>query len=114
MAMTLVATIFAISKQDGIISEHPSVKDLRTAASIHVLAFSSLGDLLVSESEGSFDFATWEEIYERARMACMGSRQVAENGEDVEMAEDGGLHGFLRSVVRKKVEEDQKWRTSVG
>jgi exosome complex component RRP46 len=92
---------------DGCILDAPSVKDLRAASSIHVLAFSSKGDLLVSESEGHCDFDKWEEVFEHGRRLCQGHK---EQGEDADMNE-GDLNGFVRGLVREKVQQDQKWMT---
>ena len=43
---------------------------VKKAASLHVLAFSSLGDLLVAESEGSFDMNTWDQVDRMAQNHC--------------------------------------------
>ena len=47
--------------------------DLNHVKSMHVLTFSSHGDLLVAESEGVFDVDTWEAVFDAAKMVCCSS-----------------------------------------
>ncbi len=69
--MTLTATLVAVEPK-GTITTDPSPQELRSASSIHVFAFSSLGDLLVVESEGDFSMEIWDEVHGRAFMVCHG------------------------------------------
>ena len=50
--MTLTAALIAVDGEKMILD--PTSEQLKVAASIHVFAFSSHGDLLVVESEGEY------------------------------------------------------------
>ncbi|KAL1968423.1 hypothetical protein VTN77DRAFT_1952 [Rasamsonia byssochlamydoides] len=110
MSMTFTATALAVTTSGEIIRD-PSVKDVKEAESLHVLAFSSKGHLLLNESEGSFDFDTWDRVHERAYAICRGTKSVTGDG-DVQMAEgtDGqSLESFLRETVEDKIYQDYAW-----
>ncbi|KAL9129005.1 MAG: hypothetical protein Q9217_002439 [Psora testacea] len=127
LAMTMTSTLTAIDPQGGLLP-NPSARGLSTASSVHVLAFSSLGDLLVVESEGHFSLDTWEKVYTHARRMCLGYEEKEDGGEDVgmeeleeqdeqdEQDEQGvtSLHDALRSAVQTKFEKDLKWKESLG
>ncbi|OJJ78845.1 putative exosome complex subunit Rrp46 [Aspergillus glaucus CBS 516.65] len=109
LSMTFSATVLAVTKSGDIISE-PSVQTAKAAASLHALAFSSKGHLLLNESQGAFDFDTWEQVHERALTLCRGQ---AGSDEDVSMAENGDgqpLEGFIRETVEDKVHNDYAWK----
>ena len=108
--MTLTATLVAVDGQN--LKSGPSAEELKVASSIHVFAFSSHGDLLVVESEGEFGVETWEEAYQKARLACRGEEEDDSNSEDVSMDSDNGtkLKDVLRNAVRQKVAREQKWK----
>jgi len=84
--------------------------DLSSATSLHVFAFTAERELLLAESEGDFNFEMWERAYEEAEKACCGQSAVLDGSMDVEV-EESSLRDWLRSVVREKVEKDQRWRT---
>lgn len=109
LSMTYTSTVLAVSKSGDIVSE-PSVQTASTAASLHALAFSSKGHLLLNESQGAFDFDTWEWVHQRALAMCRG-RQPSE-GEDVAMEGSDGqpLEGFIRETVEDKVHRDYAWK----
>lgn len=109
LSMTFSATVLAVTKSGDIISE-PSVQTAKAAASLHALAFSSKGHLLLNESQGAFDFETWEQVHERALSLCRGQ---ASPDEDVSMVENGDkqpLEGFIRETVEDKVHRDYAWK----
>lgn len=108
--MTFAATALAVTPSGEIIRD-PSVSDAKAAESVHVLAFSSKGHLLLNESEGSFDFDTWDRVHERAYAICRGMKTVTGDG-DVQMAEgvDGqSVESFLRETVEDKIYKDYAW-----
>lgn len=108
--MTFSATVLAVTKSGEIVPE-PSVQTAKTAASLHVLAFSSKGHLLLNESQGAFDFDTWERVHERALTLCRG--QAGGSDGDVAMAENGDgqpLEGFIRETVEDKIHRDYAWK----
>jgi exosome complex component RRP46 len=111
--MTLTSTLIAV-KESGGFAPCPSAQDLRAATSIHALAFSSYGELLVVESEGYFTSEKWEEVYTRAWSICHGEEEEESGSDDVSMGSQGGasLENVLRDAVRQKVVNEHKWKQS--
>lgn len=112
--MTLTAILISV-KENGGVAPSPSAQDLEAATSIHVLAFSSHGDLLVVESEGHFTIDTWEKVYAKARLICYGEKEEDSGSEDLSMdEEDTKLEDVLRYAVRQKVTAEYRWKQSPG
>lgn len=110
LSMTFTATVLAVNKAGDIIPE-PSVQTASAATSLHALAFSSKGHLLLNESQGAFDFETWERVHQRALVLCHGTQ--ASGDGDVAMVEDGNcqpLEGFVRETVEDKLHHDYAWK----
>jgi exosome complex component RRP46 len=113
--MTLSSTILA-SKNHGSsnsIIENPTLLEIQQATSVHVLAFASLGDLLVNESEGEFTMDEWEHIYKKAQHICCGTEPAANADRMVDEDEDennGKMAGFLRAILQEKVITDVHWK----
>lgn len=86
----------------------PSTKQIAAAKSAHVFAFSSFGDVLVAESEGSFEIDEWEAACEEARRLCV------KDGESVIMEEDGrvNLQDFVKGAVEGEVRRANAWRNA--
>ncbi|XP_014555966.1 hypothetical protein COCVIDRAFT_27225 [Bipolaris victoriae FI3] len=91
--------------------------------SVHVFAFSGERKMLLSESEGSFSYEDWNEACQMAEEACCGEDDSEDQGGirlDVEgdameidaQAEAESLDKWLRSVVKRKVEHEQRWRSA--
>jgi exosome complex component RRP46 len=72
--------------------------------------------LLLNESEGTFRYAEWEEACEMAEEMCCGAEAEGgvRLGEGEAMEVDGGenLERWLREVVRRKVEVEQRWKSA--
>lgn len=113
--MNLTSTLVAVTTGGATVVD-PSVQQLKEATSVHVLAFSSLGDLLVVESEGDFNFDTWEEVHAMAKKICIGEEKDESNSEDMSMDSqvDSNMQHFLRSVVQKNVAKEQEWKQKMG
>ena len=113
--MTLTSTVVAVTKAKSIV-QGPSTQQLQKADSVHVLAFSSQGDLIVAESEGDFDIDIWERVFEEGKRRCRGNEGGGDDSD--EMGTDtegkGGLEGVLMDVVGKKVTKDQKWKEGLS
>jgi exosome complex component RRP46 len=108
--MTYTATVVAVTST-GEIKEDPSMRDATSAVSLHVLAFSSKGHLLLSQSEGGFDLDLWERVYEHAYAICRGSQPVTADG-DISMVEDASgssLESFVRKTVEDQLYHDYSW-----
>ena len=117
MFMTFSATLVTVQPNHGLIC-HPTPKDIKSASSVHVLAFSSQGDLLVVESEGHFSIATWEEVYEKASQVCRSQEDEDQGSGDVSMKSDKHekpkLEAGLREVVRAMTSKERKWKESLS
>lgn len=80
--------------------------------------------MLLSESEGTFSYEEWAEASELAENLCCGEEEEDEEdeggiklGDDEAIEIDGPAHSqslekWLREVVRKKVEHEQRWKTA--
>lgn len=114
MTMTSVLLALKNTEKGTTIIENPTPLDCQDAASVHVLAFTSHGELLVAESEGSFDLDEWEEVYEHGKGLCCKGHGLA---EDETMQEDGleneapsSMMMFVKSAVQEKVATDLHWK----
>lgn len=94
----------------------PSPRELRLASSVHVLAFSSQGDLLVVESEGDFSMETWDEVHGRAIVLCHGKGREISDQEDVSMdsEDEVKLEEILKDAVQGKVVKEREWKQALS
>ena len=73
-----------------------------------MLAFTSQGDLLVAESEGSFTIGDWDDLYEAGKaICCHETKQVDDHEMD---GKDGGMQMFVKSILQAKVAADLHWK----
>ncbi|KAL3476883.1 hypothetical protein BJX99DRAFT_258005 [Aspergillus californicus] len=115
LSMTLSATVLAVNSSIQIVHE-PSAREAKAARSLHVLAFTSKGQLLLNESEGAFDFDTWERVYERALAICHGTSALSSDG-DVAMSENVDsqpLEGLVRDTVQDHIHSDYAWKINAA
>ncbi len=113
LRMTLTATLIAVTADKELIPD-PSAQQVEAATSLHVLSFSSHGNLLVVESEGSFPINIWDSVFQKAEQICRGSN--AENGhEDIDMdaGEQRSLEDILRGTMHEKMIKDQSWKENL-
>jgi exosome complex component RRP46 len=78
--------------------------------------------MLLSESDGKFSYENWSEACQMAEEACCGDEEEEDGGVSLEaegeamdvdaQAEGQNLENWLRSVVRRKVEGEQKWKSA--
>lgn len=81
--------------------------------------------MLLSESEGTFSYEEWNEACEMAENTCCGEDDDDDDDQggiklDIEgeamdvdaQAEAESLDKWLRSVVKRKVEHEQRWRSA--
>lgn len=113
--MTLTATLIAVNSNGALVVK-PSAEQIKQASSIHALAFSSHGDLLVVESEGDFTLDTLDEVHQKARLICYGEERDESESEDVSMELDDmpTLANVLKEAVERKVAEEQRWKRNMG
>ncbi len=118
LTMTLTAALIA-ADANGELASDPPPRLLNNATSVHVFAFSSLGDLLVVESEGPFSIGIWEKAHIKAEQVCRG-HGVEEDGDDkdtlgdMDMESKGALikEEMLNSILQEQVTENQRWKQS--
>jgi exosome complex component RRP46 len=102
---TFTCTIIAcLSKTTT--QEQPTIREAIAAKSIHVLCFSSSGELLLVESEGMFNMEEWEVIVEGARVACLGDVDAMAEDED----RVDTLQHAMKTVVAEKVSRAERWK----
>ena len=115
LSMSLTATFVAVDSNGALVMQ-PSAKQIKLASSLHVLAFSSHGDLLVVESEGGFTIDEWVEVLQKARLTCHGEERDENGSQDVSMKLDdvSDLGTFLKDAVERKVAKEQRWKKDIG
>ena len=116
LSMSLTATFVAVDSNGALVMQ-PSVKQIKLASSIHVLAFSSHGDLLVVESEGEFTIDEWDEVLQKARLICHGEERGESGSEDVSMKVDdvsSELGTVLKDAIERKVAKEQRWKKDIS
>lgn len=87
----------------------PTPVQISRARSVHVLAFTPKGDLLLVESEGQFSLADWDEVVGAARQVCFRSEdEMAVDSDDKVRPAD--MKQFIRTVMASKVGADLHWR----
>lgn len=91
----------------------PGADAVDEALSLHVLGFSSHGELLVAESDGAFDIDTWEQVYDKAEDRCRGSNAGGsdETGDiDMESTDQDSLERAFRRAVEEKSVREHRWK----
>jgi exosome complex component RRP46 len=107
--MTYSAVLLGVTKSGDIVRD-PSPTAAKSAVSLHAMAISSKNHLLLNESEGRFDFDTWELVHQRALSVCQG---VASADGDVAMGEGSNTasnNGFIREVVEDQIYSDYAYK----
>jgi exosome complex component RRP46 len=85
--------------------------------SVHVFAFAGDRRLLLNESDGTFTYDEWEEACDMAEEVCCrdeeGGGVSLGGGMEVDGQQESGsgnLEKWLRDVVGRKVEWEQRWK----
>ncbi len=115
MSMTLTSVSLALESEGSTkpLIRNPSPVQCQNANSVHILAFTSEGDLIVAESEGTFSLDEWDEIYEVGKaMCCDNSIAAADNTmqEGTVTEEAGIMSQFVKSTIQAKVATDLHWK----
>lgn len=114
MRSTATSAVTAVSVQNGQTSfiTDPSPRQVEQARSVHVLAFTSLEELLLAESEGDFTMDEWDHVYSTARSICCKAAPQQEVdmilGEDQQPGPD--LRRFIRAATETKITADLHWK----
>jgi exosome complex component RRP46 len=115
LAMTLASVLLAISSDGSSrkIIRNPTIQEFQAASSVHVVAFTSHGQLLVAESEGSFTLEDWDEVYEVAKGLCCDDIETSDEnimqGDGLE-GNSGDMMMFVKSALEEKVSADLHWK----
>lgn len=116
LSMTLTSTLIAIDFDGELVSDPPP-RQMESAASVHVLAFSPWGELLLVESEGGFGIDTWEKVYTKAKQVCRGHKVEEDDDEEAEnMNVYMDINGIsskedvLRSIIQEQAGKDRRWK----
>ncbi|MCJ1396287.1 exosome non-catalytic core subunit rrp46 [Xylographa bjoerkii] len=114
LTMLVTSTLVAVDS-NGNLNHDPSPVEISAATSLHVLAFSSQGRLIVAESEGSFDMDTWERATEKASHKCRHFAGSVEGKNDVSMDSDSDVatESFVKARVGDKIAIDQQWKEAL-
>lgn len=115
MSATMTSILIAAVGEEANLVPDPLFDQLEDAHSRHVFAFSSLGHLLVCESDGHFDLKTWEEAYHKAECLCKrGVKIENDEGSDQDTNMDDPPHATkeqkLVSVIQAKVNRQQRYK----
>ena len=110
--MTLTSVLVAVTENDDFIID-PRFSALDEMTSIHVVAFSSLGDLLLVECEGTFSHATLDTAITLAERKCrslMGLDDHQSGDVDMHASDGSGKDSFVKSLMQEKASTEQSWR----
>ena len=106
---TMVGALAVV--KDGVVVVDPTEKELLGCQSVHAMAWSMKGELLLAESTGRFDMEQWHGVAERLKETTMAAMAPVEEDEamdgDVEESEP-----WLRQVVEESVKDASAWRES--
>ncbi|KAH9877901.1 hypothetical protein J1614_003118 [Plenodomus biglobosus] len=135
LSTTLTSVLIAIPASPSTTSTTPLIQPTanellraKPMRSTHVLAFSGKRKMLLSESEGKFSYEEWAEASALAETLCCGEEEEEEEEEEEDeggiklnddeamdidgQAQSQSLERWLREVVRKKVEHEQRWKSA--
>ncbi|KAK4556994.1 exosome non-catalytic core subunit rrp46 [Recurvomyces mirabilis] len=105
---SVVATLFTVT-DSGVCEEEPGEKQLVGCKSVHAMAYSHRGELLLNESAGRLEWSEWEGVAERAEKTCLAAMASATGDE--EMA--GGVveeTPWLRRELEERARVAVAWR----
>lgn len=114
MRTTATSAVAAVSLSDGKtqITMDPSPREADKSRSVHVLAFTPSGELLLAESEGDFTMTEWDQVYETSRSACCGVADGNGIHAVLDETQQSGpdMRQFVRSAAESKVAADLYWK----
>ncbi|KAK0119214.1 exosome non-catalytic core subunit rrp46 [Cadophora gregata] len=113
LSMTLTSTFLALTSGGASrsIVVNPTLVESQAANSVHVMAFTSHGDLLVAESEGDFTLKDWEAAHDAAKAICYDDPNISGVMADEGMGEKNeSLKMFVKSTLEDKIENDLHWK----
>lgn len=85
-------------------------KNIASLESLHVFAFTSKGELLLAQSEGSFTPEQWEIAHDSAESICCGSATEKDRMQVEGEVQNANLQQWLRDTVQDRIDKDQAWK----
>lgn len=115
LTSVLVAIPSSTSSKPSVPLLSPTAIDLLRAKPIqsaHVFAFSGDRKMLLNESDGAFSIEEWDEACEMAEEHCCREQGGVglNEGMEVDGQEGENLEEWLRDVVGRKVQHEQRWK----
>ncbi|OAL05369.1 hypothetical protein IQ06DRAFT_67949 [Phaeosphaeriaceae sp. SRC1lsM3a] len=120
LSTTLTSVLIALPSASSplLAPTAPELLRAKPIKSVHVFAFSGDRRLLLNESDGKFSVEEWDEACEMAEEVCCKEEEEGGVSLGGEMDVDGGagvdaqgnFENWLRGVVRRKVEWEQRWK----
>lgn len=104
-----VVAALAVVGADGKVRVDPTEKELGSCRSVHALAFSREGEMLLAESAGSFEMDEWELVEVKVREVTTGAVARVDGDDNME----GGImetEPWLREKLEENVREAGAWR----
>lgn len=114
LADVFTSVLLALNKtgNSATIIQNPSPSQIRQSTSVHVLSFTSLGAMIVAESEGQFSISEWDKVYECAERLCCGIKDDLHAMRDEDDDDtSGGMLRFMKSTLQEKTTADLHWQT---
>lgn len=107
---TIGAALAAFTSEDQMVVE-PTEKQLVGCKSVHAMAYTAHGDMLLNESAGSFQLQQWEDVAETLKKVILST--MASSSEDETMS-NGTTEAtpWLRQTLEDNVKAGMAWRES--
>lgn len=111
LTATLTSVVIAAIAEEGSTREiiNPTAREVEKSCSLHVFAFTSHGDLILTQSEGEFTMKEWEDVLASAQRHCCPSTSGDVNMSD-DLASGADFGTFTRSVLEAKIASDLYWK----
>lgn len=106
---TAVAATVAIMPKGQLVRE-PSEKDLTSCQSVHTMAYDKDGALLLDQSLGTFDMATWDSVAATLQKLCMDTVRPDTDPDSSMDLDTAHSDQWLRRALQAKVEQANAWR----
>ena len=107
-----MSTLVADFGKDEIVCD-PPIYRLASPLSQHVFAFSTQHDMLFVQSEGEFDFVTFEAVEQAAQARCCDSSRN-ETSRDIAMLDEKSVtvEKLLRMTIEEEIIRSETWKQS--
>ncbi|KHJ32069.1 putative exosome complex subunit rrp46 [Erysiphe necator] len=98
---TCIARLTSPGSPKSVFQRNPTIAQANMVESLHVMAFTSNGELLLAESEGVFSMTDWNQIYELGRETCC---KVNPNGKVEGVVEN------IKTSLQSQISVDLRWK----